>query len=75
MALARCEHCGRPQGLKQDYNYFHELAYSANSRVLCGSTGCARPSCLWLTDEEERQYLSGHRNFRISNRSLAVQVE
>jgi hypothetical protein len=74
MALARCEQCGRPQGLKQDYNYFHKLAYSANGSVLCGSPGCARPSCLWLTDEEERQYLSGHRSFRISNRSLAVQV-
>lgn len=74
MALARCEDCGRPQGLKQSYNHFHKLAFSVNSSVLCGSPSCARPGCLWLTDEEEQHYLRGHRSFRISNRSLAVEV-
>jgi hypothetical protein len=74
MALTRCEACGRPQGLKQNYNHFHRLASTVGSDILCGAAACARPGCLWLTDEEQRQYLSGQRSFRISSRSLEVQV-
>jgi len=74
MALARCKNCGRPQGLKQDYAHFHTPAQAASTNILCGSPSCARPGCIWLTDEEEQQYLCGQRSFRVSNRALSVQV-
>jgi hypothetical protein len=74
MALARCETCGHPQGLKQDYTHFHAPASSVGRYLLCGSPTCARPASLWLTDEEEQQYLGGQRIFRVSNRTLDVQV-
>jgi hypothetical protein len=74
MALARCESCGCPRGLKQDYVYFHAAASPLSRNVLCGSPTCARPASLWLTDEEEQQYLGGQRIFRVSNRNPDVQV-
>jgi len=73
MALARCETCGRPQGLKQDYAHFH-APDSVTRNILCGSPTCARPASLWLTDVEEHQYLGGQRIFRVSNRTLDVRV-
>lgn len=75
MALARCKTCGSPQGLKHDYPHFHALVRSVNRTILCGAPTCAHPGYLWLTDEEQRQYLCGQRSFQISNRSQEVQVE
>ena len=74
MALARCEKCGHPQGLKLNYNHLHAPAPSVSSRILCGVTTCNRPAYIWLTDEEEQQYLHGQRNFRLSNHAVQVQV-
>jgi hypothetical protein len=74
MALARCQTCGSPKGLKQNYPHFHTLAHSGNIDILCGSPTCARPGCLWLTDEEQLQYLHGQRSFRMSNRTMEVPV-
>jgi hypothetical protein len=74
MALARCESCGSPKWLKQDYTHFHNLASSENRTILCGSRLCVHRGCLWFTDEEERQYLHGQRVFRMSNYSVLVHV-
>jgi hypothetical protein len=74
MALARCESCGRPKGMKHDYAHFHSLPSATARSLLCGSPTCARPGSIWLTEEEERQYLCGQRSFRVSNRSVQVQV-
>jgi hypothetical protein len=74
MALARCESCGSPKGLKQNYTHFHNLASSENRTIVCGSRSCAHHGCMWLTDEEQRQYLYGQRVFHTSNRSRLVQV-
>jgi hypothetical protein len=74
VALARCESCGRPKGLKQDYAHFHSLASAVAKNILCGAPSCARPGSVWLTEEEEQQYLSGQRSFRISNYALDVRV-
>jgi hypothetical protein len=65
MASARCEKCGHPQGLKLNYTHFHTPVPSGSSSILCGSPTCNRRASVWLTDEEEQQYLRGVRNFRI----------
>jgi hypothetical protein len=62
MAAARCETCGPPEGLKLDYTHLHT---PVGSSILCGAPTCNRPAYVWLTDEEEQQYLRGVRNFRI----------
>lgn len=65
MALARCEECGSPKGLKQMYPYSHYLASLA--QILCGAPHCTRVAMIWLTDDEEQRYLQeGIRLFRIS---------
>ncbi len=74
MALARCQACGSPQGLKQNYPHFHLLAHSVSFDVLCGSPNCARRAFIWLTDEEERLYLRGQRSFPVSNRAVEVHL-
>jgi hypothetical protein len=74
MALARCGTCGQPKGLKQNYSHFHTSVPPASNRVLCGAPACVGPAHIWLTDEEELQYLSGQRSFRISSHALSVQV-
>ena len=72
MALARCETCGPPRGLKRNYTHVHVA--SVNSGILCGAPTCIRSACIWLTDEEEQQYLDGERSFHYSNRAVQVQV-
>ena len=72
MPLARCETCGCPQGLKHTYTTFH---VSVGLRLLCGAPTCTRLACIWLTDEEQLQYLSGQRSFRLPRPRLDVLVE
>jgi hypothetical protein len=72
MALARCETCGRPQGLKQTYTHAHALI--SLDRVLCGATGCTQLAMIWLTDDEEKQYVQGVRNFRVTYRAVEVRI-
>jgi hypothetical protein len=75
MALARCESCGTPQRLKYNYPHFHSFLNSVNIKILCGARSCAHVGVsIWLTDEEERQYLDGQRDFRIPTRALEVHV-
>jgi len=75
MALARCQTCGSPQGLRQKYPNFHTLANTVSIDILCGSPTCARRAFIWLTDEEERQYLRGQRSFAVSNRAVEVNLK
>jgi hypothetical protein len=74
MALARCETCGTPERLKNKYPHFHTLPYSVSIKILCGARSCAHRGFVWLTDEEERQYLAGQRDFRITKRAFEVHV-
>jgi hypothetical protein len=74
MALARCKTCGSPQGLKHNYPHFHTLPSFTDIKVLCGSRNCARHGFIWLTKEEEQQYIHGQREFRIPNHVLDVHV-
>ena len=74
MALVRCESCGLPRGLKRSYQHSHTVVPALNRSIICGSPGCVRPGSLWLTDEEQREYLSGRRSFGTANRNLAVTV-
>lgn len=72
MASARCETCGSPKGLKQNYTHSHSLAYP--ERFLCGAPTCTRFALIWLTEEEEQCYAQGVRLFRLSNRAVEAQV-
>jgi hypothetical protein len=74
MALARCETCGSPQGLRRTYPHVHALAIPLSVSVLCGSPSCVRQALIWLTEEEEERYYHGQRSFRISNRALELHV-
>jgi hypothetical protein len=74
MALGRCQLCGPPRGLKHNYTHGHNPVASVNSRILCGAPNCVRSVCIWLTDEEEQQYLNGQRSFQCSNHGGHVQV-
>jgi len=74
MALSRCPTCGSPQGLKHNYPHFHAQVPSDSRSILCGAPTCVRLGYLWLTDEEEEQYLAGQRAFPLSNRGLEVHV-
>jgi hypothetical protein len=72
MGLARCEACGRPQGLRYRNNHLHTQAFSAHRKIVCGLQTCLGRGFIWLTDEEEQQYLSGQRRFLVSNRAVQV---
>jgi hypothetical protein len=74
MALARCETCRCPRGLKRNYSHVYNLVAFVNSSILCGASTCIRSACIWLTDEEEQQYLYGQRSFQCSNHAVHVQV-
>jgi hypothetical protein len=73
MALARCETCGTPQGLKHNYAHAHDQVSPPDKLILCGAKGCARLARIWLTDDEELWYAQGVRIFRVLNR-LAARV-
>ena len=73
MALARCDTCGSPRGMKQAYPHSHR-PLSPNNGVMCGAPTCIRPACIWLTNEEERAYTHGERTFRLGTRAAMVQV-
>ena len=74
MALSRCGTCGGPQGLKRDYPHCHTQASSAGHNVICGSLNCTRHAFIWLTDDEQQQYLRGKRHFRVSSYAPLVQL-
>jgi hypothetical protein len=71
MALARCKECGSPPGLKHKYPYIHSGMING---ILCGASTCVASASVWLTDEEERQYSHGQRDFKISNHAEHVTV-
>jgi hypothetical protein len=73
MALARCEICGSPRGMKQAYAHCHK-ALSPNNGIMCGAPMCIQPACIWLTNEEERAYVRGERIFKLANRTAQVQL-
>ena len=78
MALARCVTCGRghPQGLKRNYTHPHEqISLPTNQVVLCGAKGCTRLAMIWLTDDEEEQYVQGVRAFRVAHHVGEVRIK
>jgi hypothetical protein len=76
MALARCATCGRPQGLKLNYTHPHEqISLSANYMARCGAKGCTRFAMIWLTDDEEAQYVQSVRDFRVGHYVGKVRIK
>jgi hypothetical protein len=74
MPLARCEKCGRPDRRTSPYATFHNPASDPNKAVVCGARGCEQPARIWLTTEEQKQYLSGRRVFAFATNSVKVRI-
>ena len=64
MALARCTSCGT-DGLRQNYTSSHTPVQE--KLILCGAPTCTSYALIWLTAEEQQQYASGLRLFRVRN--------
>jgi hypothetical protein len=62
VAIARCEKCGPPLGLKSSYSHRH---MAKDGRLfMCGASRCKQSTLyLWLSDAEQTKYVSGERNF------------
>ena len=76
MALARCATCRRPQGLKHNYTHPHDqISLPAKHMVFCGAKGCTRLAMIWLTDDEEKQYVQGIRDFRIAHHVGKIRIK
>jgi hypothetical protein len=75
MALARCEQCGCPRGTRYNYTRAHKPLFLPSRVVICASRKCTRlASVIWLTDEEQQQYLRGERIFRLASHAGKVLV-
>jgi hypothetical protein len=73
MALIRCESCGKPARVRQ--NYAHPHPATTTHRLMCGAPHCPRlATYAWLTDEEEEQYRRGVRRFRVQRYRVQVEV-
>ena len=62
--------------MKQSYPHAHTATTETRiegPRILCGATNCYGLASIWLTDEEERQYVGGLRSFKLI-RHQRVQV-
>jgi hypothetical protein len=74
MALIRCESCGKPTGMRQNYPHAHP-ATTSTSRLFCGAPSCSRiATYAWLTNTEQEQYLRGERRFRVQRYRVLVEV-
>ncbi len=74
MALARCEVCGQPSGLRCEYVWqVLPLGYP-NSHLVCGAPNCAKPAVVWLTALEGEQYTHGQRAFQLPRRANKVHL-
>lgn len=67
MALARCEECGRPSGLRNEYVLRAQVIGYPNAALLCGRPNCTKPAMVWLTVVESNLYRNGHRLFALSH--------
>jgi hypothetical protein len=73
MALIRCETCGKPIRMRQDYPHAHPA--TSTHRLFCGAPHCPRMATYaWLTDAEEEQYRRGKRSFRVQRYRVLVEV-
>ena len=75
MAVARCAVCGQPTGKRRNYTQSRAPFYPSQFDVICPAPNCSRHAfIIWLTDEEEKEYLRGERIFRLPGRPGGVQV-
>ena len=70
MAIARCEACGQPKGMKRDYPHPHTVILetpSRHTRIVCGAVNCTRDALIWLKDAEEAEYVVACAAFEFYN--------
>jgi hypothetical protein len=73
MAIARCDKCGLPAGLK--LKYFHPHEPKQHRVLLCGAHQCSEPvHYVWLTAAEQAEYIDGKRFFTAGTRRRHVEV-
>jgi len=68
MAIARCETCGEPNGVKRRYPHPHTVTNQTRTedrRIPCGAPNCSRLALVWLSDAEEAEYRRGERSFQV----------
>ena len=75
MALARCEKCGRPTGLRNEYIRLAPAVGYPDTGLLCGRPTCINPAIVWLTVAESNLYRNGHRLFALSTRAKEVRLQ
>lgn len=74
MALCRClPH--RPYGRVHHYRYYCEPLCYPDTSSICGIQGCFQPGFIWLTEEENIQFLAGTRIFKYPNDASKVAVK
>jgi hypothetical protein len=74
VALARCEKCGRPNGNSGRYVEYRNPASHPSNPIVCSARGCERPGKIWLTVDEQNQYLNGQRVFPLAANAAKVRV-
>jgi hypothetical protein len=74
MALIRCESCGKPARVRQ--NYAHPHPATTTHRLFCGAPSCSRLAtyALLSDEEEEAAYRRGERRFRVQRYRVQVEV-
>ncbi len=75
MFIARCQSCGQPAGVRNNYaRSVRPVAYP-NEAVLCSTAGCFKPALLCLNEEYSRAYQRGERIFRPLGGKVAIRVQ
>jgi hypothetical protein len=74
MAVARCEKCGQPVGLR--FNYHHSHVPKQETRLMCGAAECKRPiRYVWLSNPEQTQYDRGERVFVLGSGRGTIELK
>lgn len=74
MAIARCVKCGRPEPRSSPYVASHTAQPNGGNPIVCGAKGCEQPAMIWLTTEEQEQYLKGRRIFAFATNAAKVRI-
>lgn len=78
MATVRCLACGKPTIAVKPPGYAdkpHLPVGHPKSGLVCGKPDCENDGVVWLKRDEEKQYASGERVFRIHTQTAKIRVQ